>query len=223
MPVREADGTFWLPRTEIQRLLSAGVSASGLPTPQALAELVREAVVQARPDSREAVVRVGQGLPHREREIREAYRHLHEAGMGRPAGEAYEHGPAAVQDFTADREGAPEWVLCLVHGRAPVAVPAPVWQAIVEACRPDTGGDPLAAVGYPTVHGADEYGDTVPWVVEADAASVDLDGGSWGAGRLVRSGRGIWRWEPITRLTFHQTPAARYWTARQPLPSCASV
>ncbi|WP_329536090.1 hypothetical protein OG568_47330 [Streptomyces sp. NBC_01450] len=31
VPVRDADGTHWLPRTEIQRLLSAGIRHIGQP------------------------------------------------------------------------------------------------------------------------------------------------------------------------------------------------
>ncbi|GGQ97043.1 hypothetical protein [Kitasatospora griseola] len=32
MPVRESDGTHWLPRTEVQRLLALGLAASGTPS-----------------------------------------------------------------------------------------------------------------------------------------------------------------------------------------------
>ncbi|PZH15020.1 hypothetical protein C1I97_09130 [Streptomyces sp. NTH33] len=39
VPRRDADGTHWLPRTEVQRLLSMGATAHGMPGPQALTEL----------------------------------------------------------------------------------------------------------------------------------------------------------------------------------------
>ncbi|MFI5966412.1 helix-turn-helix domain-containing protein [Streptomyces asoensis] len=213
VPVREADGTHWLPRTELQRLLSNGVAASGMPTAQALAELLREAVAQRQP---EAGPQIGQGLPSRQQEIREAYEQLRTTGLGRPIGEAYARGPAAVQEFTGG-EGQPGWVLCVVGGRAPVAVSQPVWQAIRATGQDSAGGHPLAVIGYP-VPGADQAGRNDPWAVAPDARSVDLDGGSWGAGQLVRSGRDVWRWEPAERLGFVMSRYSRNWTAQQPAP-----
>ncbi|MGI5518394.1 hypothetical protein [Streptomyces sp. CA-106131] len=213
VPVREADGTHWLPRTELQRLLSNGVAASGMPTAQALAELLREAVAQRQP---EAEPQIGQGLPSRQQEMREAYEQLRSAGLGLPVGEAYARGPAAIQEF-AGREGQPGWVLCVVGGRAPVAVAQPVWQAIRAAGRDNAGGHPLTVVGYP-VPGADRAGRNGPWAVPPDARSVDLDGGSWGAGQLVRSEQSGWRWEPTEQLGFTMSRYARNWTAQQPAP-----
>ncbi|MFJ6054847.1 hypothetical protein [Streptomyces sp. NPDC092307] len=70
VPMRDGDSTHWLPRTAIQQLLSAGVRASGMPTAQALTELVRQAMSEAGPNGG---LRVGQGLPDREREMRTAY------------------------------------------------------------------------------------------------------------------------------------------------------
>jgi len=217
VPVREADGTHWLPRTELQRLLSRGVAASGMPTAQALAELLREAVARApQPEPAPAGPQIGQGLPSRQQEIRKAYEQLRSAGLGRPAGEAYARGPAALQEFEGG-EGQPGWVLCVVGGRAPVAVAQPVWQAIRAAGRDSAGGHPLAVVGYP-VPGTDRADQHGPWVVPPDARSVDLDGGGWGAGQLVRSGRDVWRWEPAERLGFLMSRYARNWTAQQPAP-----
>ncbi|MEU1223081.1 AlbA family DNA-binding domain-containing protein [Streptomyces microflavus] len=208
VPVRDGDGTHWLPRTEIQQLLSAGVRATGMPTAQALTELVRQAVSEAGPDGG---LRVGQGLPDREREMRAAYGHLAGQGLGRPAGEAWAQGAAACQDLHHERDGEPDWVLCLVAGRPAVAVAAPVWQAIVEAGRRSPGPDPLAAIGFPRPH--EDTG--VPWVIAADARSVDVDGGSWGAGRLTCSGRGVWRWQPLPRFSVNQGRSAGNWTAGQ--------
>jgi hypothetical protein len=213
VPVREADGTHWLPRTELQRLLSNGVAASGMTTAQALADLLREAVAQRQPD---AGPQIGQGLPSRQQEMREAYEQLRTAGLGRPVGEAYARGPAAIQEFTGE-EGQPGWVLCVVGGRAPVVVAQPVWQAIRAAGRDSSGSHPLAVVGYP-VPGADRANHHGPWAVPPDAPSVDLDGGSWGAGQLVRSGRDVWRWDPAERLGFVISRYSRNWMAQQPGP-----
>ncbi|WP_405559491.1 hypothetical protein [Streptomyces sp. NBC_01180] len=210
VPMRDGDGTHWLPRTEIQQLLSAGVRASGMPTAKALAELVRQAVSEAGPDGG---LRVGQGLPDREREMRVAYGQLAGEGLwlGRPADEAWAQGAAACQDLHHERDGEPGWVLCLVAGRPAVAVAASVWQGIVEAGRHAPGPDPLAAIGFPR-----PAEDTdVPWVIAAGSRSVDVDGGSWGAGRLTCSGRGVWRWQPLPRFSLNRGRSAENWTAGQ--------
>ncbi|NBM14675.1 RNA-binding domain-containing protein [Streptomyces sp. GC420] len=208
VPRRDGDSTHWLPRTEIQQLLSAGVRASGMPTAQALTELVRQAVSEAGPDGG---LRVGQGLPDREREMRAAYEQMAEAGLGQPAGEAWALGSAALQDLHHERDGEPGWVLCLVAGCPPVAVAAPVWQAIVEAGRHAPGQSPLAAIGLPRP----PEGTDTPWVIAADSRSVDVDGGSWGAGRLTCSGRGVWRWQPLPRFSLNQGRSAEIGTSGQ--------
>ncbi|WP_331731301.1 RNA-binding domain-containing protein [Streptomyces sp. NBC_00073] len=208
VPMRDGDSTHWLPRTEIQQLLSAGVRASGMPTAKALTELVRQAVSEAGPDGG---LRVGQGLPDREREMRAAYEQLADAGLGQPAGEAWAQGAAALQDLHHERDGEPGWVLCLMAGRPPVAIAAPIWQAIVEAGRHAPGQDPLAAIGLPR---PPEDTDT-PWVIAAGSRSVDVDGGSWGAGRLTCSGRGVGRWQPLPRFSINQGRSAENWTAGQ--------
>ncbi|MEU6519709.1 RNA-binding domain-containing protein [Streptomyces sp. NPDC046978] len=208
VPMRDGDSTHWLPRAEIQQLLSAGVRASGMPTAQALTELVRQAVSEAGPDGG---LRVGQGLPDRAREMRAAYEQLAGAGLGQPAGEAWAQGPAALQDLHHEREGEPGWVLCLVAGRPPAAVAEPVWQAIVAAGRNARGQDPLAAIGFPR---PPKDWDT-PWVIAADSRGVDLDGGSWGAGRLTCSGRGVWRWQPLPRFGLNQGRSAEIGTSGQ--------
>ncbi|MEU7073018.1 RNA-binding domain-containing protein [Streptomyces narbonensis] len=209
VPMRDGDSTHWLPRAELVQLLSAGVRASGVPTAQALADLVRQAVSEAGPG---AGLRVGQGLPDRERELRTAYEQLADAGLGEPAGEAWAQGQAALQDLRHEVDGEPGWVLCLVPGRPPVAVAEPVWQAIVETGRRAPGGqDPLAAVGFPRA----STGTNAPWVIPATARRVDLDGGSWGPGFLTCSGRGVWRWQPIPRFSLNQGRSADIGTAGQ--------
>ncbi|MEU5958282.1 RNA-binding domain-containing protein [Streptomyces sp. NPDC047525] len=208
VPVRDGDQTHWLPRAEIGALLSAGVRASGMPTAETLADLVRQAVSERGPGGG---LRVGQGLVDREREMQEAYRQLARAELGEPAGEAWSHGTAALQDLHHGRYGEPGWVLCLVGGRPPVVVSAPVWQAIVEAGRHAPGHDALAAVGYPVPYKRTDGS----WMVGADERSVDLDGGAWGAGRLSRSGRGVWRWEPLPHFSLNQGRSAESWAAGQ--------
>ncbi|WP_435057828.1 RNA-binding domain-containing protein [Streptomyces sp. bgisy060] len=210
VPMRDGDSTYWLPRTEIQQLLSAGVRASGMPTAQALADLVRRAVSEAGTGTG---LRVGQGLPDREREMRAACEELVDAGLGEPAGEAWVQGAAALQDLRHAVDGEPGWVLCLGPRRPAVIVAEPVWQAIVETGRRAPGGhqDPLAAVGFPRpLAGTD-----APWVIPADARRVDLDGGSWGPGLVTCSGRGVWRWQPVPRFSLDQGRSAEIGTGGQ--------
>lgn len=102
-------------------------------------------------------------------------------------------------------------MLCLVAGRPAVAVAAPVWQAIVEAGRHAPGPDPLAGIGLPRP----PEGTDAPWVIAAGSRSVDVDGGSWGAGRLTCSGRGVWRWQPLPRFSINQGRSAENRTAGQ--------
>ncbi|MFJ3714170.1 hypothetical protein OG204_01145 [Streptomyces sp. NBC_01387] len=150
-------------------------------------------------------------LPDRKREMRAAYEQSAEAGLGRPVGGAWAQGAAALQDLDHERDGEPGWVLCLVAGCPPVAVAAPVWQAIAEAGRHAPGQGPLAAIGFP----CPPEGMDTPWVIAADSRSVDLDGGSWGAGRLTCSERGVWRWQPLPRFSLNQGRSAENWTAGQ--------
>ncbi|MFD0369716.1 RNA-binding domain-containing protein [Streptomyces sp. NPDC127114] len=209
VPMRDGDSTHWLPRAELVQLLSAGVRASGVPTAQALTDLARQAVSEAAPGSG---LRVGQGLPDREREMRAAYEQLADAGLGEPAGEAWAQGAAALQDLRHEVNGEPGWVLCLVPGRPAVVVAEPAWQAIVETGRRAPGGlDPLAAVGFPRP----PAGTDAPWVITAAARRVDLDGGSWGPGVLACSGRGVWRWQPLPRFSLDQGRSAEIGTAGQ--------
>jgi len=48
VPVREADGTHWLPQQELQRLLAAGWMATGGPSEEVLSSLIDKAVSAAR-------------------------------------------------------------------------------------------------------------------------------------------------------------------------------
>ncbi|MCZ2528176.1 hypothetical protein [Streptomyces sp. HB2AG] len=96
-------------------------------------------------------------------------------------------------------------------GRPPAAVAEPVWQAIVAAGRHAPGQDPLAAIGFPRPPKNTE----TPWVIAAGSRSVDLDGGSWGAGRLTCSGRGVWRWQPLPRFGLAQGRSAEIGTSGQ--------
>ncbi|MEU9700166.1 ATP-binding protein [Streptomyces sp. NPDC047981] len=213
VPIREADGTTWLPRSEIHRLLSAGLAAQKRPGAAALAELVEEAVGRA--DARRSErprYRVGQGLPSREEEFRQAYAALtHDAPVGEPSSEVHwdDGGVGVLQRFAPRPPAHTGWVLCALPHQRPVAVAEPVWQALVEAGS-GAPGSPLAAIGYPYTPPRSMAHE----VIGEDAERVDLDGGRWGRGQLVRTADGSgWRWEPRQPPSFEVTRGSRNWTS----------
>lgn len=100
------------------------------------------------------------------------------------------------------------WVLCALPHQRPVAVAGEVWQALRAAGAGALGEDPLAAVGFPTPS------PQATQVVDADATGMELTGGHWRKGKLVRApGEAAWRWEPAVRFSMDVTRAAGYWTA----------
>lgn len=114
------------------------------------------------------------------------------AGVGTPAGGVRRIVPGFAQDYNS-AGGQHDWVLCALPGDEPVFVARPVWAAARQAGA-GAGEDALAAVGYPVMSGADP---TAPPIIPADAERVEMAGGSWGRGLLVRDGQGgPWHWEP---------------------------
>lgn len=178
-------------------------------TPSARSDAARLRDTTAEPHPRTPCI--GQGMPERARELRQAHQTLAHQGLGEPVDEAWEHGTTALQDFHHTDPGEPDWVLCLADDHPPVAVAAPIWQAITDAGRADPGQDALAAIGFPVP----PAGDGAPWLIQTDVESLDLAGGHWGAGHLTRRRNGDWRWEPRPRFSFEQGRSATAWTSGQ--------
>jgi hypothetical protein len=195
---------------EIQRLLAAGWTATGGPSDEFLAGLIEKAVSAARrePSRSRPAVGIGEGEPGWAGPFQRAWSELMSAGtwIGEPAGAVYFDGPGAVQHFESHMT-AFGWVLCALPHRRPVAVAGEVWQALQRAGSEAIGGDALLAVGYPVPDGNGTR------LIGADDASVDLAGGEWGDGRLVREINAALRWEPAVRFGMDMTRAAGYWTA----------
>ena len=62
-------------------------------------------------------------------------------------------------------------------------------------------------MGYPVPEAQDTG------LVDASSACIDLTGGSWGDGRLVRDVvAGEWSWEPAVRFDLRMSRAATTWT-----------
>ena len=154
VPVREADATVWLPQTEIQRLLAAGWTATGGPSEEHLSDLIQQAVTATRRDQPPPgpSFQVGEGAePEWTRPFRQAWEDLARAGIavGEPVSGVYAVEPGVVQHFDPGRSSS-GWVIYALPRQRPVAVAEEVWQALQAAGAGFPGGEPLAAVGFPS-------------------------------------------------------------------------
>jgi hypothetical protein len=114
-------------------------------------------------------------------------------GVGAPLGGVMRIGPGCAQHFS-NTAGQHPWVMCSLPGGEPVLVAWAVWAAARRAGA-WAAENALAAVGYPVACARHETAG--PRVIPADAGCVEMAGGSWGPGLLIRDGaRDRWRWEP---------------------------
>ncbi|MGH3570606.1 MAG: hypothetical protein ACRDUW_02060 [Pseudonocardiaceae bacterium] len=201
VPIRQNDSTHWLPRHEIQRLLAAGWSAASGLTAEMLRRIVADSVSNATLSvaaTLKHTIQVGEGEPGNRAAFVEAYRRAGgEARLGRPTTRVVGEGPGFVQHFEGE-DGEEHAVLCALPGASAVAVTGSVWNALSTLPgRPVRG---VQAAGFPLVRPGASAAELIDYVGE-DAVVVDLDGGSWGRGQLVRDGASCqWRWQPSTRL-----------------------
>jgi hypothetical protein len=210
VPVREGDATAWLPQSEIQRLLSAGWRETGGPSDEFLSGLIERAVTAARRDSPAPAqkIGIGDGEPGWKGPFQQAWNELTSRGLwiGDPASTVYWDGPGVVQHFDAPHV-ASGWVLCALPHHRPVAVDGETWQALQRAGAGAPSGDALEVIGYPVPAPQETR------VADRSATSIDLTGGAWGNGNLIRDpGSGEWRWEPAVDFSMNMTRAARNWT-----------
>ena len=212
VPVREADATAWLPQTEIQRLLAAGWTATGGPSEGYVSDLIQQAVTATRRDAPppKPAFQVGDGAePGWKGPFRQAWEDLIKANIpvGEPVSGVYAEGPGVAQHFDPGQSPF-GWVICALPRKRPVAVAGEVWHALQAAGAGFPGGEPFSAVGFP-----------VPYPqatrrIDAHDASVDLNGGRWGKGMLLRdSETAEWRWAPTMRFSMDMTRSAGYWTS----------
>ena len=192
-----------------QRLLAAGWTATGGPSEQLLSSLIERAITTARRERPpEPGFEIGAGEPGWKGHFHRAWNELmnQRIWVGNPATEVFTEGPGVVQYFESHLSLF-GWVICALPHQQPVAVAGEVWQALRAAGAGALGGDPLAAIGFPAPS------PQATRVIDAEARSVDLTGGRWGKGKLVRpEGEAEWGWEPAVRLSMDMTRAAGYWT-----------
>jgi hypothetical protein len=110
--------------------------------------------------------------------------------LGEPAGAVSIVGRCATQPFVGDG-GASVWMLYSFPSRWPMAVALPIWRAVEQAGIAAPNGA-HTALGFPVgIDARDERS-----IVRAQASRVELRGGSWGPGVLLRDGaQGAWRWQ----------------------------
>ncbi len=222
VPIREADGTYWLPRAEVHRLLAAGWAESGGPSREGLAALVAHLVQSQRPiiqpPPAAPVHQVGGGDPAWTLTFQEAHRQLRSQirTSVEPVTDVYPDGPGVVQAFSSGFTSG-GYVLCALPNQLPVAVSAEIWRVLHDVASKAQGIDAMSAIGYPNPRSR-QRGE-IP-VFDINSGSVELTGGAWGAGRLTRERRyeGPWRWEPESTYSFEMTSSALNWTAGADIP-----
>jgi hypothetical protein len=154
---------------------------------------------------------IGGGVPGWKGPFQRAWNELMADGLwiGDPATAVYEEGPGVIQVFESHLSLF-GWVLCALPHQRPVAVAGEVWHALQAAGAGVPGGDGLSALGFPAPDPA------ATTRIDTRARHVDLAGGQWGRGRLVRDAHGHdWRWEPEPRFEITMSYASGFWTAER--------
>lgn len=164
----------------------------------------------------ETTYHIGVGVPGWRRQFCKAYDDLcQEADVGLPATTVYSVGPGVVQ-YLGPAGSTGGWVLCALPQEQPVAVADAIWESLHEVGRGAPDGDALSAVGLPKIN---QDSAKSARVIDAHATRVELAGGRWGPGRLVRADtEKDWAWEPIPTFSSNMTRASRNWLGGSPPP-----
>jgi hypothetical protein len=208
VPIRDDDGTHWLGVSELQRMLAAGWAATGGLSEQvlrALAEAASDAVSRSAGTGSQPEFRVGVGEPGWLRSYQQLYNAVGGVTvLGEPVSHVHWDGPAVVQYFEltwADDS----MVIAALPGNEPVAMSGTLWNEVcaLGGGAPRDGG--VAAVGLPLPG-------TAPALIDKRATTVELSGGTWGKGRLVRGDAELpWRWEPEPKTSFEASRGRNQW------------
>ncbi|WP_182907556.1 hypothetical protein [Microbispora sp. H13382] len=178
---------------DVHQDVATGFAA--LITPHALIAALREKVMQSAPLIMPTPIKVGEGLPGKEAAFRAAFEAAGGvARLGHPTGQAHELGPGFVQ-YLRNADSAHDSVLCaLDNHQSAVVVAGPVWKALSNLGDPSLGGGVVDA-GFPS---AEEGGDTC--YIGEDLPRIELSGGRWGPGYIIRVGPERWKWRPQVRF-----------------------
>lgn len=214
LPVRDGDRTRWLSVSDLQRLLAAGWSQNGGHGEEVLRDLLSQAIAATKTAGRPEI-QPGEGDPQWERRFRDAAEAVRDQiGLRAASGLAYREGPGTAQHF--DGRPGESWVLCAVPGHRPVMVAELLWEKVREAGVKAPGADAFTALGFPSLPG------NVPLpkrLITAGMSRVELAGGTWGAGFLIRDAPDDgYHWEPAPRFTFDAMQEAGAWPGGPPEP-----
>ena len=108
--------------------------------------------------------------------------------LGQAIGEVYETGKGVVQHFAGTPTGGPA-VICALYGRPAIAVAGSVWDEVCAIGGGQPGGGTDGA-GFPV------SAQPPASFIGPASAEVELAGGQWGPGRLVREDPGRPAWKP---------------------------
>ena len=92
-----------------------------------------------------------------------------------------------MQNFGGGPDGVPT-VICEPYEHVPVAVAREIWNAL-RAVGSGAYGGGTHGVGFPA---AEQTGQ--PAFISAGTSKIELTGGKWGSGQLIRTADGRWRW-----------------------------
>lgn len=212
LPIRDDDGTVWLSRESVQRLLSVGWNAQGGVDREAILDLIRHVQNSPTPVP-EPAFHLGQDAPGARKAFEEAWAAVGGmAVLGLPSGPTERIGPGLVQDLAS---GA---VVCAIDGQPAVVVSEGVWEAIARiGARANIQG--AAALGLPDLSAIAKSASTDGRVTMIDERlpAIALTGGSWGPGRLLRSDPdATWSWEPVPRIDFLMV-LSNLWSTSDPV------
>lgn len=130
------------------------------------------------------------------------------AFLGEALGEVYEDGPGLVQNFSGGPDGEPG-VICALYDEVPAAVAQEVWNALRAVGRGDSSGGTIN-VGFPAADQAGEFA-----FIDAKTSKIELAGGKWGPGHLLRAAEGRWRWRPHVNFDSHAYQDQDTWSMRR--------
>ncbi|WP_210406005.1 hypothetical protein, partial [Micromonospora sp. MH33] len=207
VPIRDSDATHWLSHSDLQKLLSAGWNALDGPR-ENIVRALHEAVASALPmREKPHVPLVGVGSGAMRRNFETAYAAAGgESVLGHPTEAVTSLGPGFIQPLSGNGE-QPGPILSALPGHGCAVVPYQVWESMCRAGGDANQESSISKIGLPKTPA-----DGTPLILDRDATVVELDGGSWPAGRLSRSSpHGLWMWRPIPQLDF-QISYNSHWT-----------
>jgi hypothetical protein len=211
LPIRDGDGTLWLPLQNVQRLLSIGWNAKDGMDRQEILRLFHQAT-QAASTPSEPVIRVGQGAPEARRAFEQAWESAGgEPVLGTPIEPVQSIDGGYVQHFSSGG------VICSIIGQPAIAVSEEVWSAIA-TIGSRAGQYGPAVLGLPDVSAMSALPDLSGelTILNDQRPEILLKNGSWGPARLIKkAGFAEWVWEPLPVID--QLVLSNRWSALEPV------